>query len=185
VYPAMAVIAALADPSPTLLFVGTRNGIESSLVQRQGLPFAAVSAGAFRGRSPLKLLVNMGLMAKGFLQSLMILRRFSPQAVLATGGYVCVPVVVAAWTLRIPSLIYLPDVEPGWAVQFLSRFASKVAVTSEASRSFLPAGKVVETGYPFAPTSPTYRKTPLAPSWAWTTQARRFWCGEAAGAHTA
>ncbi|MFH1486428.1 MAG: undecaprenyldiphospho-muramoylpentapeptide beta-N-acetylglucosaminyltransferase [Chloroflexota bacterium] len=151
VYPAMAVIAALSELSPLLLYFGTGRGIEADLVQRQSIPFAAVSAGALRGRSPLRLCLSLGLMLWGFSQSLFALRRFQPDVVLATGGYVCVPVVVAAWVLRISSLIYLPDVEPGWAVRFLSRFASKIAVTAEKSRDFLPARKVVVTGYPVRP----------------------------------
>lgn len=149
VYPALAVIAALAEPQ--LLYIGTRKGIEANLVQRQGLPFTAIAAGAFRGRSPLRLLLNLGLMKWGFIQSVFALRRFQPHVVLATGGYVCVPVVLAAWALKVPSLIYLPDVEPGWAVRFLSKFATKIAATSGKSARFLPAEKAVETGYPVRP----------------------------------
>ncbi|MBI2909093.1 MAG: undecaprenyldiphospho-muramoylpentapeptide beta-N-acetylglucosaminyltransferase [Chloroflexi bacterium] len=151
VYPALSVVEALVESSPRLLFIGTDRGIEAVLARRRRLPFASVSAAAFRGRSLLRILLNLSLTFWGLLQTLSILRRFRPHVVLATGGYVCVPVVMAAWALRIPSLVYLPDVEPGWAVRLLARFASKVAVTTDRSRNFLPAEKVIETGYPVRP----------------------------------
>jgi UDP-N-acetylglucosamine--N-acetylmuramyl-(pentapeptide) pyrophosphoryl-undecaprenol N-acetylglucosamine transferase len=66
----------------------------------------------------------------------------------ATGGYASVPVALAAWLLRVPILVYLPDVEPGLAVRFVARLASRVAVTVRDSRAYLPDSKVVVTGYP-------------------------------------
>jgi len=153
VYPALAVAAALNDekaPS-SLLYVGTSSGIEADLVERHNIPFVPIKAGALRGRSPLRFLINLGEMAWGIIQSFFILRRFRPQAILATGGYVCAPVVFAGWLRRIPILIYLPDVEPGWAIRFLAVFATKVAVTSGKSKAFLPSHKVVKTGYPVRP----------------------------------
>ena len=153
VYPALAVAAALSDEkeSSSLLYIGTGSGIEADIVGRQNISFASIRAGALRGRSPLRSIVNLGEMVWGIVQSFFILRRFRPQAILATGGYVCAPVALAAWMRRVPILIYLPDVEPGWAVRFLAMFAAKVAVTSGRSKAFLPSHKVVRTGYPVRP----------------------------------
>jgi len=162
VYPALAAAAELAAPRPQstgsctpcaiqLLFVGSQNGMERHLVSRAGLPFAGVAAAPVLGRSALmasKSIFHLGL---GLVQATRLLLRHQPAAILATGGYVCVPVVLAGWLLRVPSVVYLPDVEPGWAVRFLSRFASRIAVTSEASCRFLPRHKVVVTGYPVRP----------------------------------
>ncbi len=153
VYPALAVAAALTDAtaSATLLYVGTSSGIEAELAQRHHIPFASIRAGALRGRSPLRFLMNLAETAWGITQSFFVLRGFRPQAILATGGYVCAPVVLAGWLRRTPLLVYLPDVEPGWAIRFLAVFASKVAVTSDKSKAFLPPQKVVKTGYPVRP----------------------------------
>lgn len=153
VYPALAVAAALREgnghpATHRILYIGTPGGMEQSLVTLAGLPYVNIQAGAIRGRSLPRLLSNGARMAWGLLQALWLMSRFSPQAVLATGGYVCVPVVLAAWLLRIPSLLYLPDIEPGWAIRFLAYFASRIAVTAEKSKAFLPARKVVVTGYP-------------------------------------
>jgi UDP-N-acetylglucosamine--N-acetylmuramyl-(pentapeptide) pyrophosphoryl-undecaprenol N-acetylglucosamine transferase len=76
------------------------------------------------------------------------LTRFRPEVILVTGGYVCVAVTLAAWLERVPVLIYLPDIEPGLAIRFLSRLAARVAVTCEESVRFFPPHKVVVTGYP-------------------------------------
>jgi UDP-N-acetylglucosamine--N-acetylmuramyl-(pentapeptide) pyrophosphoryl-undecaprenol N-acetylglucosamine transferase len=81
-------------------------------------------------------------------QARRILARFQPEAVLVTGGYACVAVTLAAWLKGIPILIYLPDVVPGQAIRFLSRFADRVAVTSEESYHYFHRDKVVVTGYP-------------------------------------
>jgi UDP-N-acetylglucosamine--N-acetylmuramyl-(pentapeptide) pyrophosphoryl-undecaprenol N-acetylglucosamine transferase len=66
----------------------------------------------------------------------------------ATGGYASVPVALAAWALRAPILVYLPDIEPGLAVRAIGRLATRVAVTVEDSRAYFPAHKAVVTGYP-------------------------------------
>jgi UDP-N-acetylglucosamine--N-acetylmuramyl-(pentapeptide) pyrophosphoryl-undecaprenol N-acetylglucosamine transferase len=77
-----------------------------------------------------------------------ILSQFNPDAIFATGGYACVAVTLAARVQGIPVVIYLPDIVPGLAIRFLSRFATRVAVTSEESYQHLPQSKVVVTGYP-------------------------------------
>ncbi|MBI4496942.1 MAG: undecaprenyldiphospho-muramoylpentapeptide beta-N-acetylglucosaminyltransferase [Chloroflexi bacterium] len=157
VYPALSVVASLRELAgdrlgpDDLLYVGMVQGMEYGLVRRAGLPFQGVSAGPVRGRTPPRLAVSGTRIVAGVAQAAALLRRFRAQAVLATGGYVCVPVVLGAWLQRIPTLVYLPDVEPGLAVRFLSRFARRIAVSVEQSRSALPAGKVTVTGYPVRP----------------------------------
>jgi UDP-N-acetylglucosamine--N-acetylmuramyl-(pentapeptide) pyrophosphoryl-undecaprenol N-acetylglucosamine transferase len=74
---------------------------------------------------------------------------------LVTGGFITAPVALAAWLRRVPVLVYLPDLEPGLAVRFISRLAARIAVTAEESRAFFrrlgQAGKVLVTGYPTRP----------------------------------
>ena len=126
--------------------------MEQGLVERAGIPFRGISTGQLRGINPLKALSNLGKMVRGFRQSLAILREFRPDVCMVTGGYVCAPVVIACRWLRIPVLIYLPDMVPGAAILWLSRFAQRVAVSfPEAARYFgglAPQGKAIVTGYP-------------------------------------
>jgi UDP-N-acetylglucosamine--N-acetylmuramyl-(pentapeptide) pyrophosphoryl-undecaprenol N-acetylglucosamine transferase len=74
--------------------------------------------------------------------------RSRPDVVLVTGGYVCVPVALAARLRAVPVVVFLPDVVPGRAVRLIAALSSRVATSSERSFRFLPAGKAVETGYP-------------------------------------
>ncbi|HVU11047.1 MAG TPA: UDP-N-acetylglucosamine--N-acetylmuramyl-(pentapeptide) pyrophosphoryl-undecaprenol N-acetylglucosamine transferase, partial [Phototrophicaceae bacterium] len=71
-----------------------------------------------------------------------------PRALFLTGGWVGWPVALAGWLLRVPSLIYLPDIEPGIAIKALRPFVTRVATTTEASAPFFRAGQTVVTGYP-------------------------------------
>jgi UDP-N-acetylglucosamine--N-acetylmuramyl-(pentapeptide) pyrophosphoryl-undecaprenol N-acetylglucosamine transferase len=77
--------------------------------------------------------------------------RFRPDVLFMTGGYVNVPVALVAWLRRTPAAIFLPDVEPGKAIRFLSRFVRRIACTSEASKAYLAERKIVVTGYPVRP----------------------------------
>lgn len=152
VYPALAVLEALetkGEKAATgILFVGTRGGLEEQIAREFSLSFAGIQAGALRGKSPLETTNNLFKMVIGFFQAIRLVAGFKPNVVLATGGYVCVPVVLAARARRIPVLIYLPDVKPGWAIRFLAAFANKIATTDVASEAFLPKGKTIVTGYP-------------------------------------
>ncbi|MGD9046472.1 MAG: undecaprenyldiphospho-muramoylpentapeptide beta-N-acetylglucosaminyltransferase [Anaerolineae bacterium] len=162
VYPALTVINTLCEPKPAgtalptltladLRWIGSRGGIEEDLVERAGIQFIGLAAGGLRGmgflvkiRNTLRILGSVG-------RARVALVKFEPDAVLVTGGYACVAVTLAAWLQWIPVVIYLPDIVPGLAIRFLSRFAAKVTVTSEESYHFFKREKVVVTGYPVRP----------------------------------
>ncbi len=157
VYPILSVLAGFEAQSPQgetpeVVYVGRRGGLEEGIVTRAGLPFHGLRmGGGLRGVPPWVAVGNAALMAGAWVEALRLVRAFRPQAVFVTGGFVCVPVVLACGVCRVPVLVYLPDVEPGLAVRFLARFATQVAVTVAASRDYLPAHKVVVTGYPVRP----------------------------------
>jgi UDP-N-acetylglucosamine--N-acetylmuramyl-(pentapeptide) pyrophosphoryl-undecaprenol N-acetylglucosamine transferase len=162
VYPALTVIRALLEPKPKgstrptlvpaeILWIGSRGGIEDDLVKRVGIEFAALGVGGIRGMGPLTQVRNTLRIVGNLGRAQTTLAQFKPDVVLVTGGYACVTVTLAAWLRGIPVLIYLPDVVPGLAIRFLSRFATRVAVTSEESYYYLEREKVVVTGYPVRP----------------------------------
>ncbi|MEA2086351.1 MAG: glycosyltransferase, partial [Chloroflexota bacterium] len=150
VYPALAVVEALKSQVANckFLYVGSKRGVEEGIVRREGLPFEAISAGGLRGLALWKAALNLVRLIVGFAQSLGIVRRFSPDAVLVTGGYVCVPVTLAARLSGTPLLVFLPDLEPGLAVRALSRLATRVAVSFPESARYFAKDKVMVTGYP-------------------------------------
>lgn len=128
--------------------MGSASGIEADLAMRAGWPFQGISTASLKGSSPWTLLPRIIRLARGTAQSLRVIDRFSPQAVLTTGGYVCAPPIVAAWVRDVPTLVYLPDLTPGLAIRFLARFATVIAVSFPESKNYFAPGKAVVTGYP-------------------------------------
>jgi UDP-N-acetylglucosamine--N-acetylmuramyl-(pentapeptide) pyrophosphoryl-undecaprenol N-acetylglucosamine transferase len=114
------------------------------------LPFRTLPAAAVRGRNPLGVLQSLVTTADGVRVARRLIGELKPAAILGTGGYVCVPLFLAARTMGVPTLIYLPDVVPGLAIKFLARVATKVALHVRDSQSYLalPKAKFMVTGYP-------------------------------------
>ena len=134
-----------------LHFVGAVGGMESKLVKAAGLGFAGYHealAGPMHGVNPLRMSISLLKLLAGMGQALGILRRTQPHVILLTGGWANFPVALAASLLRIPIVIYLPDIEPGLTIKVLQRLARAVAVTAAPSLRFFPDGKAVVTGYP-------------------------------------
>lgn len=150
VYPALTVAEALKarQADAEVLYVGSVEGMERELVERAGWPYRGVDAGQVRGMSAWALLRNGRRLWRGVRQAQALLAEWPADVVLVTGGYVTVPVALAAWLRRIPILIYLPDLEPGWAVRFLSRLATRVAVSFDRVQRFFDPKKVWVSGYP-------------------------------------
>ena len=160
-YPALAVLQALQLPNkeadneaPDVLWVGGEGGMEAALVQRAGVPFAAIPAAGLHGVGLRALPGNLLRLARGFLAARKLLARFRPDVLFFTGGYVAVPLALAArfplrGLARPRSLVYIPDIEPGLALKALLRFSDQAALTGEASRAYLPQGlPAVVSGYP-------------------------------------
>ena len=121
--------------------------MEAQLVERSGIPFRAIPAAGVHGVGLRTLPNNLWQLSRGVLASRRILSDFKPDVLFLTGGYVAVPMALAGW--KVPSLLYVPDIEPGLALNTLARFADSIAVTAEASfRYFKHPERVTLTGYP-------------------------------------
>jgi UDP-N-acetylglucosamine--N-acetylmuramyl-(pentapeptide) pyrophosphoryl-undecaprenol N-acetylglucosamine transferase len=122
------------------------------LVTRAGVPFNTIPAAGVHGVGLRALPGNLWRLGRGYLEARRILANFRPEALLFTGGYIAVPVALAG--RGIPSLLYVPDIEPGLAIQALARFTNTIAVTAPDSRRFFPERsrrKLAVTGYPVRP----------------------------------
>lgn len=149
-YPALTVLQALGDEANPVLWVGGENGMEAELVTRMNIPFSSIPAAGVHGVGLGALPGNLLRLARGVRASRQILREFRPDVVLYTGGYVAVPMAWAA--RRYPSLLYVPDIEPGLALKMLARYSDCIALTAEESRAYFPQKKQpVVTGYPTRP----------------------------------
>lgn len=136
-----------------LVFIGTRGGggFEKRLVDASQISFDAyreVFAGPIVGVNPLRAVSSVFKMGLGLMQSLSYILRDRPQAILLTGGWANVPLAVAGWVMRIPMLVYLPDIEPGTTIRVLGRFVEKIATTVPESEQYFRDGQTVTTGYP-------------------------------------
>jgi hypothetical protein len=134
VYPALAVHSALTTRLRDVdtLWVGGEGGMEEALVKRQGIDFQSIPppvcmVSVLPCRATLKL-------ARGVFAARSILNEFKPDVMFFTGGYVAVPMAVAGRS--IPSLLYVPDIEPGMALKSLAGLSDAIAVTTEQSQRF-------------------------------------------------
>jgi UDP-N-acetylglucosamine--N-acetylmuramyl-(pentapeptide) pyrophosphoryl-undecaprenol N-acetylglucosamine transferase len=134
------------DADHQVLWVGGEGGMEAELVMQAKISFDTIPAAGVHGVGLCALPGNLLRLARGFLAARKLLRRFRPDVMFFTGGYVAVPMALAG--LRIPSVLYVPDIEPGLALKTLARFADRIALTTEDSRAFFPGHRVVVTGYP-------------------------------------
>ena len=155
IYPALSIVAALRQlvtmPQEDILWIGTEGEMEEQLVPRSGLNLQTIVGGPIVGVPWLTRINNGRKLAWSILLSTKLIRRFQPDVMLMTGGYMAVPVAIAAWLRKIPIAIFLPDVEPGSAIKVVLPLARKVGCTTEGSRAYIPAEKIVITGYPVRP----------------------------------
>lgn len=159
VYPALAVAAALGElkPRARLFFVGG-DRLEARLAPAAGLPFRRISVHGLVGRGlsqaprRARALAELAL-GLPLLQSLAALRRFRPQLVIGTGGYVSGPVLLAARLLRVPCLALEGNCAPGWTTCAVARMVDAIAVAHSEMAEFFACrvrkgARVVITGLP-------------------------------------
>jgi UDP-N-acetylglucosamine--N-acetylmuramyl-(pentapeptide) pyrophosphoryl-undecaprenol N-acetylglucosamine transferase len=127
-----ALVEAGADKRQ-ILWIGSSNGIEAKVAERESIPFRTISVGKLRRYWSVENLVDVPRIIKGTCQSLAILRRYRPSIVVGTGGFVSVPVVAAARMLKIPIVIHEQTIIPGLANRIASRFASVVLLAFQES----------------------------------------------------
>jgi len=129
-----------------MLWVGGEGGMEASLVTRAGIPFRTIPAAGLHGVGLRKLPGNIWQLGRGVAAARQILRDFRPDALFFTGGYLAVPMALAGW--RVPSMLYVPDIEPGLAHKTLARFADCIATTTEESSKYFKHATIAPCGYP-------------------------------------
>lgn len=122
------------DPLADIFWIGTYTGPERSLIKEYNIPFKAICSGKFRRYWSLRHIADNFHFVAGFFQALVFLIQKRPDVIVTAGGFVSVPVVLAGWLLRIPSLVHQQDVRPGLANQIMCNFARKVTVAFEVSK---------------------------------------------------
>lgn len=116
------------DPTTTFLWVGTKDGPEKKLIEEQKIPFIAIGAGKWRRYISLLNILDLFKLLVAFFQSLVILLKEKPDLLISAGGYVSVPLHLAAALLGIPAWVHQQDVRVGLANKLMFPFARKITV---------------------------------------------------------
>lgn len=151
IYPALGLWRFIAEkhPDAELLYIGGVQGLERDIVTRAGLPFVAVQAAGLKRQLSLSA-VRTGLQTlRGYWAARRILRKYQPDVVVGTGGYVTLPVVFAAHAKHIPAVIWEANARPGLTNTLCARRAYAVAVSfADSERYFAGHSRIVLTGNP-------------------------------------
>jgi UDP-N-acetylglucosamine--N-acetylmuramyl-(pentapeptide) pyrophosphoryl-undecaprenol N-acetylglucosamine transferase len=149
IFPGIAVSRKLAEGGNHILFICSKRGIWDQILKKEGFSVRQINVCGFR-RNPLSFsnIKFFWLLFVAFIKSVFYLLQFRPQVVIGFGGYASFPIILAAWSLRIPVLLHEQNLVCGLANRILSRLARKIAITYENTKADLPDHKVVLTGNP-------------------------------------
>jgi UDP-N-acetylglucosamine--N-acetylmuramyl-(pentapeptide) pyrophosphoryl-undecaprenol N-acetylglucosamine transferase len=150
IYPALAVQQTLNIKDLKTLWITGESDMESRILKEYHIDTAAIPSAGLHGVGLKNLPKNSWRILQGYFKARRIIREFKPDVLFTTGGYLSIPVVMAA--SRNPIVAYIPDIEPGYALKYIIRRASAVTATVEETHKFIPTGKVFRaTGYPIRP----------------------------------
>ncbi len=148
VTPNIALLPALRKAGFDISYVGSYHGIEKQLIEEQQIPYYAISSGKLRRYFDFKNFSDPFKVIKGFWQSLRLMKKLNPDVVFSKGGFVSVPIILAAKICHVPSIIHESDITPGLANKIAIPNASKVCCNFPETIQYLPKEKAVLTGSP-------------------------------------
>lgn len=148
VTPNIALLPALKKAGYEITYMGSYDGIEKKLISDFDIPYVGISTGKFRRYLDLKNFTDPFRVMKGFAEAKKFLKEYQPSVIFSKGGFVSVPVVRAAASLKIPCILHESDMTPGLANKLCISAAQKVCCNFPETLRLLPAEKAVLTGTP-------------------------------------
>jgi UDP-N-acetylglucosamine--N-acetylmuramyl-(pentapeptide) pyrophosphoryl-undecaprenol N-acetylglucosamine transferase len=149
VYPALSVAKRLREVyQAEILYLGSDDGLETSLVPQEGLPLATVKAGKLQRFLSWRTLTRAARIPIGIIQAIGIVRKFRPDVAFTSGGYVAVPTGLAARLNGVPLLMHQQDVPPNLSNRLIAPLATRISVAFADSQRYFPARKTVQLGNP-------------------------------------
>ncbi|HNY49569.1 MAG TPA: undecaprenyldiphospho-muramoylpentapeptide beta-N-acetylglucosaminyltransferase [Smithella sp.] len=136
------------DDRTQIIFIGTKRGIESRLLGQLGYELREIDIEGVKGRGIKALVKVVYQIPKSMGQSRRILKQFRPDMVIGVGGYASGPALLMAHWMGLPTAIAEQNAIPGVTNKILGKFADKIFVTYEQTRTFFPEAKVVFSGNP-------------------------------------
>ncbi len=148
VTPNIALIAKLQELNYDIHYIGSYNGIEKDLIEKLGVKYYGISSGKLRRYLDIKNFSDPFKVLKGISQAKKLMKKLKPDVVFSKGGFVAVPVVLAAKKRKIPTIIHESDMTPGLANRLCIPSAVKVCANFPETLNYLPKEKAVLTGTP-------------------------------------
>ncbi len=148
VTPNIALLPRLREAGFEITYIGSYHGIEKQLLKEQKIPYYGISSGKLRRYFDIKNFSDPLKVIKGLAQSIRLMRKIKPDLVFSKGGFVSVPVILAARFCHIPSIIHESDLTPGLANKLAIPNAAKVCCNFPETLKYLPEDKAVLTGSP-------------------------------------
>ena len=150
IYPALSVIRKLRekDPKVAILFIGSDRGLEKRLMKESKIDFIPIKVQGLRRSFSWRNFQAIGKFLKTIPEAKKIIKKFKPDIVVGTGGYVSAPILYEASRLTIKTLIFEPNSYPGLANRILAKKVDCVAISDQNSAQFFPSKKIAFTGNP-------------------------------------
>lgn len=148
VTPNIAMIPALQEKGFQISYIGSYDGIEKKLIEEMRIPYYGISSGKLRRYFDPKNFTDPFKVLKGYQEARKLLKKLKPDVVFSKGGFVTVPVVIAAKHRKIPAIIHESDMTPGLANKLCIPSAVKVCCNFPETVDKLPSDKAVLTGTP-------------------------------------
>ena len=146
---AMANIIKKREPDSEFLFIGTEDGLENKLVKNAGYNIAHIRTGKLLRSLTLKNITALINAYKGIGDAKKIIKKFKPETVIGTGGYICGSVMKAAKSLKVPYMLHESNAFPGVSIKLLANNAKCTMIGFEDARNRLNKNaNVVYTGTP-------------------------------------
>lgn len=147
VMPNLALLPELRSAGFDVVYIGS-SGVEKGLVTAAQVPFFEISTGKLRRYFSVQNILDVGRIIAGFLQALILMFKLRPSAIFSKGGFVAVPVTLAAWCCRVPVVTHESDYSPGLANKIITPFSKRVLYTFAETEKYLPKEKSELVGTP-------------------------------------
>lgn len=151
VNPGLAIAKYIKDheQNAEITFVGTKKGLETKLVPREGYKLETITVRGFKRKLSFDTVVAVKELVQSFFEASKLINRIKPDVVIGTGGYVCGPILYVAAKKRIPTLIHESNAFPGVTNRILARYVDYVAISfKDSEKYFKKSAKIVHTGNP-------------------------------------
>lgn len=148
VTPNIALLPRLKELQYDIHYIGSYNGIEKELIEQFAIPYHGISTGKLRRYFSVQNFTDPFRVIKGLDEARKLVKILKPDVIFSKGGFVSVPVVLAARHRHVPTVIHESDMTPGLANKISIPAATKVCCNFPETLAHLPEGKAVLTGSP-------------------------------------